>query len=493
MIKATIQNSPYCTEIRFPCSETELSKKLGELSMNPEHLAPMATVLEIEPAELSVLEDCEVSLDALNFLGKRMDGMCKAERNQFLAVLSCDELEIGYGLKNIINLTYNLARYTLIEDTDDLERVGRTHMLNVRGFLSKAEYSNSEWLSEEGMKLLDSGSGIDTEYGKIFVNEEIPFEEIFNGTTFPAYLCESNSVAAIEIGYMDLTEMVELPCEEIAIKKALARLGADKISDCKIEVDSTRNISYEWSGKISEIEKTKDLFGLNKMLKSEDIRLKQEQPMSIFKNEVIRKLDGEGYDVSADGEWLTVTLNSNAVVKINDSDIIYTDGDFYDKDKSEAAPLSGIVRGIYEYCSSYEKAPPLKAADLSGNYRCLSEFNGTVLAAKYNADFGFEFVTWDRTYDGKAVRHGNYYGDYAAAKENFAVRSGLVDGDKLFDNSELDRIQKCVKFAMENDGNLHFDEYDNLQRLCEKISESVSVDQRSTREQQQDEAPKMSM
>ena len=76
MIKATIQNSPYCTEIRFPCSETELSKKLGELGMNPEHLTPMATVIGIEPAELSMLEDCDVSLDALNFLGKRMDGMC---------------------------------------------------------------------------------------------------------------------------------------------------------------------------------------------------------------------------------------------------------------------------------------------------------------------------------------------------------------------------------------------------------------------------------
>ena len=37
MIKATIQNSPYCTEIRFPCTETELSKKLGEIGMNTEH------------------------------------------------------------------------------------------------------------------------------------------------------------------------------------------------------------------------------------------------------------------------------------------------------------------------------------------------------------------------------------------------------------------------------------------------------------------------
>lgn len=167
MIKATIQRSPYCTEMTFPCKESQLSKWLGELGMNSEHLAPMATVIGIEPAELSMLEDCDVSLDALNFLGKRMDGMSKAERNQFLAVLSCDEAEIGYGLNNIINLTYNLARYTLIENTDNLESIGHTHMLNIRRVLSESEYQNKEWLSAEGRKLLDSGKGIDTEYGKL--------------------------------------------------------------------------------------------------------------------------------------------------------------------------------------------------------------------------------------------------------------------------------------------------------------------------------------
>lgn len=170
MIKATIQSSPYCTEITFPCTETELSKKLGELGMNPEHLAPMATVIQIEPTKLSMLEDCEVSLDALNYLGKRLDGMDKLERKQFLAVLSCDEAEIGYGLKNIINLTDNLARYTLIEDTDDLERVGLIHMLNARGGLSESEYTNSEWLIAEGTKLLESGKGIDTEFSEAGVS-----------------------------------------------------------------------------------------------------------------------------------------------------------------------------------------------------------------------------------------------------------------------------------------------------------------------------------
>lgn len=140
MIKAMIQNSSVAfsaerimraQEITFPCTETELSKKLGELGMNLEHLAPIATVIEIEPSELSMLTDCDVSLDALNFLGKRMDGMRKGERNQFLAVLSSGETGIGSSLKNIINLTYNLERFTLIEDTDDLESVERTHILNV--------------------------------------------------------------------------------------------------------------------------------------------------------------------------------------------------------------------------------------------------------------------------------------------------------------------------------------------------------------------------
>ena len=32
MIKATIQNSPYCTEMTFPCTETEMLKKIGELA-----------------------------------------------------------------------------------------------------------------------------------------------------------------------------------------------------------------------------------------------------------------------------------------------------------------------------------------------------------------------------------------------------------------------------------------------------------------------------
>lgn len=483
MIKATIQNSPYCTEMVFPCTETELSKKLGELGMNPEHLAPMATVIGIEPSELSALEDCEVSLDALNYLGKRMDGMCKVERRQFFAVLSCDEAEIGYGLKDIINLTYNLARFTLIEDTSDLERVGRIHMLSVHGSLSESEYKNKEWLTAEGRKLLDSGKGIDTEYGNLYINEDVPFEEIFNGTTFPAYYSEPDSVAAVELEFFDQTELVQLPCEDIAIRKALCRLGAVSIRDCKVIVDSIEDISEEWIGKICKVEKTKELFELNSKLKSEGVCLNREQPASLFNKEVAKILRENGYTVSESSGYISVFSDGKEAAKIFGNGMISapdsTSGDAYFEIKKTA----GIVS---EYCSAYEKAAPLKADGLSENYRTLTEFSGTVLAAKYSDEYGFEFVTWDRTFDGKAVCQGNYYTDYASAKENFAVRSGLVDKNKIFSTKELEQLEKCVNFTMGHNGDLKFDDCDFLKKISEKISENIP-------DRQQNEAPEMSM
>lgn len=466
-------------------AETELSKKLGELGMNPEHLAPMATVIGIEPAELSVLEDCDVSLDAMNFLGKRLDDMSKSERNQFLAVLSQKEICEGWGLKNIINLTYNLSRFTLIGDTNNLEQIGRTHMLNIRGALSESEYKNCEWLAEEGRKLLDSGKGIDTEYGKLYINDDVPFDEIFYGRTFPVYYCSSNAVAAVEIGYDGYKESVELPCEEIAIKKAISRLGADNISDCQIEIDPY-DLDGEWLKNARYAEKTKDIFGLNNLLKSEDVHLKQEQPMNIFQKEIARRLSEDGYDFTFENGEFAVTLNDGDVIKIRKDDVLYSNGEFSENGREAFYALYHLNRSVLDYCTAYEKAPLLKAENLSGNYCCLAEFNGTVLAAKYNDEFGFEFVTWDRTYDGKAVCQGKYFEDYAAAKENFAIRSGLIDGDKYFENSELERLRNCVKFAMENDGNLHFDEYDALKKLDKKISESVP-------EYRQDSSPKLSM
>ena len=479
MIKATIQNNLYCTEMTFPCTETELLKKLGELGIDKEHLAPTGMVIDIKPAELSVLMDCEVSLDALNYLGKRMDGMERLEEEQFLAVLSCSELNMDWGLKNIINLTFNLPRYTLIKDTNDFERAGRRHLFNIRGYLSASEAENKEWLAEEGKKLINSGKGIDTEYGKLFVNEDIPFEEIFKGTALPPYYCDPNAVVSVEVSYNGETELVDLPNEDIAIKKALLRLGANDIGDCELTIDGYCDITDELREKIKRVENTKDLFGLNDLLKTEDICMKHEPSKSIFYREMSEWLQKNEFDFSEKEGCMIVSVDGCAEAKIYNSGTIAA---LTENVGDEYHEILQIARNIYEYCSVYEKAAPLKASDLSGDYRCLSEFNKTVLAAKYSEQNGFEFVTWDRTYDGNGVCQGNYYSDYLAAKENFAVRSGLVDKERLFSGDELLKLKSCVDFVLENDDSLDYEQEKELSELKEKI-EDIAPCQTANQEQ----------
>lgn len=245
-------------------------------------------------------------------------------------------------------------------------------------------------------------------------------------------------------------------------------------------MDSSRNISDEQWEKIREVEKTKDVFGLNKLLQTEDIQLKSE---SIFNKEVARILRENGYTVSESSGYISVFSDGKEAAKIFGNGMISAPDNTSDDTYFEIKKIAGTVS---EYCSAYEKAAPLKAEDLSGNYRCLSEFNGTILAAKYNAEYGFEFVTWDRTFDSKAVCQGNYYTDYAVAKENFAVRSGMVDKDKIFSTKELEQLEKCVNFAMRHNGDLKFDDCEFLKKISEKISENIP-------EQKQNIEPEMTM
>lgn len=53
-----------------------------------------------------------MSLDVLNYLGKRLDGMDESEYKQFLAVLSCHEISEGWGLKtlSILRITSRVLR-----------------------------------------------------------------------------------------------------------------------------------------------------------------------------------------------------------------------------------------------------------------------------------------------------------------------------------------------------------------------------------------------
>ena len=195
-----------------------------------------------------------------------------------------------------------------------------------------------------------------------------------------------------------------------------------------------------------------------------------------------RQLRENDFAVSNGNDSLNVMTADNFSVKVFENGSMRVPENCPSDSYSQ---IKNITKAAFDFCYAFAKAATLKADGLSGNYRCLAEFNSTVLAAKYNEEYGFEFVTWDRTFDGKGVTQGNYYSDYSAAKENFATRSGLIDKDKLFSTEELEQLGKCVDFTARHNGDLNFDDCENLKRLGEKISECLP--------EQQSDAPELSM
>ncbi len=417
MIKVTVKRPLFSTEMTFPCKESQLSEWLDELNMDPEHLFPIATITQIEPAELSVLIDYEVSLDELNYLAKRMEGMSHAELSKFLAVVKCMELNMGCRLKHIINLTFNLDHFTV----------------SVDGKLLRAD-------------------------------KEAKAVDFYNGITFPKFFCNPNAVATVTVSCLYYEEYIELPCEDMTIRKALYRLGAESIQDCKFEAYPSSNLSDEWQRRIKSVETTKDIFELNNTLKANDAHQIQEESLSMFLTEVKRKLMSHGFDVVKDNDFLTITLAGKAIASVSDTTLINITNDMSDVNY---LLIKNIVGDVQNYCSIYDKAPPLIAEGLPEGYRCLAEFNKVVFAAK-NMEYGFEFVTWERTFDGKGVTQGNYfYKDFSAAKENFAIRSSLI-GVEPFSREQLKQILYCIRFTLENDETVPADA-ESLKKVVDRL------------------------
>lgn len=184
MITATVKHNDNYADIEFPCSEAYLSAKLMEI-----HVDDLSSITHYisaitEPKELSFLKDRLVNLDELNYLAKRMDSFFGDEETQFFEAI---KLEHFTGMKDLINMTFNLDKYTLIKDVSDMGKVGREYLLNTEGCIPAHDEDNPKY-AQIGRELLRSGRGIFTEHGLLFPDQNRPFEELYNGKTFPAYI-----------------------------------------------------------------------------------------------------------------------------------------------------------------------------------------------------------------------------------------------------------------------------------------------------------------
>lgn len=130
---------------------------------------------------------------------------------------------------------------------------------------------------------------------------------------------------------------------------------------------------------------------------------------------------------------------------------------------------------VWTYVEAVQTAPLLCASGLSEEFHLLADFGGAVLAGRDRGpDWGYQFVTWVWDYGRTGVSHGHYYeGDFAAAKQDFAIRSGLISKAQLFSPEELAELYRASDHLLDEGPELVDDQLKALRSALAKIEHTV--------------------
>ena len=156
--------------------------------------------------------------------------------------------------------------------------------------------------------------------------------------------------------------------------------------------------------------------------------------------------------------------------------------------------VAGIADEVYGYVEAMENAPPLRASGLHEDFHLLADFGGAVLAGQEReSGQGYQFVTWIWDYDRTGVCHGHYYeGNFQLAKQDFAVRSGLISRAQLFTSEELTELYRATDYLLEEGPEPDEKQLKAIQEARTKIEYTVP-DLQSRLEQTQGQEPQMNL
>ena len=196
-----------------------------------------------------------------------------------------------------------------------------------------------------------------------------------------------------------------------------------------------------------------------------------------FLDELSTRLRLRQIHCSRDEQFLTATMDGYPVARVA------TNGDVYQRKTDLDTPAARdlyfeVLENTYEvseYLKQMDRSPEIDVKGVNKPFKLLAEYKDTVLCGcQYGNGLGVQFVTWSYTYDRKGVTLGHYFGnEYQAAKQDFAVRSGLVQEQRLFSDQQLSEIYRCVKFTEENALILTDESYKTLQKVSEQIEQIV--------------------
>ena len=213
---------------------------------------------------------------------------------------------------------------------------------------------------------------------------------------------------------------------------------------------------------------------------SQKERFLQEVEQKLLRKELDARLLEDGLiRVKWNGQPLC-SVDRDGIVRFRPVDIT---GPAVDRQLRTVIQTAGHVK---EYMRIFERAPALKAIGLEDSYKVLADFGDAVLAGR-SCKTGAKFVTWEWDFDRQGVHAGHYFMEnYEAAKQDFAVRAGLVESQRLFSDEQLAVIRNACAFALEADATLSYAEEKQLQSVQEQIElllPQQTQEQRPTMEQ----------
>lgn len=151
------------------------------------------------------------------------------------------------------------------------------------------------------------------------------------------------------------------------------------------------------------------------------------------------------------GELLPVEWGGLPLCRITaDGGVRYWQEDVATPERKRACErATDLACTVREYMTLLEQAPPLQAQSLTDDYRLLADFNGAVLAA-HPTRLGVQFVTWDWSFDHTGLNQGNYFQEnYVGAKQDFAIRAGLISKQQIFSQEQLVEIYRCCSDTLD--------------------------------------------
>ena len=193
---------------------------------------------------------------------------------------------------------------------------------------------------------------------------------------------------------------------------------------------------------------------------------------------------------------LTVLLNDQPVLFVSsESDVFLLPAGSNPPEASELYhKVAQTAEEVYAYVEAIQTAPLLHASGLSEKFHLLADFGGAVLAGReLGYGWGYQFVTWIWDHDRTGVSHGHYYEeDFQGAKQDFAVRSGLISKAQLFLPEELTQLYRATDYLLDEGPEPEDGQLKALQTSRTKIEYTVP-DLVERLEQSQGQEPQMNL